>query len=101
MACAFYLFMQLLLILMFVTFPRVAGFAPISSSLNGLLGYVGPHTSRDLRANRMAVQLHVAAAKVTEADADKVIQTAKSKINCDKSVKDCVGTLEKVVSVVG
>jgi len=45
--------------------------------------------------------LNVGAAKVTQIEADKVIQAAKLKLNGDKTVKDGVGTLEKIVAVVG
>jgi len=100
MASKAYLFAKLWFIAAFVTFPRITGFAPISSSCSGL-GCAGLQSSKATRSNRIAVELHVAAAKVSEADAEKVIQAAKSKINGDKTVKESIGTLEKVVSVVG
>lgn len=100
MASKAYLFARLWFIAAFVTFPWVTGFAPISSSCFGL-GCTELQTSKAARVNRIAVELHVAAAKVSEADAEKVIQAAKSKINGDKTVKESIGALDKVVSVVG
>jgi DNA segregation ATPase FtsK/SpoIIIE-like protein len=93
-------FFALLWFLALTTIAGVAAFAPsVASFSGGVLAGVQRQTSA--RQRRASVGLHVAATKVTQAEADKVIQAAKAKLNGDKSVKNAVGTLEKVVSVVG